>query len=65
MDHPYTIQFAKDLKKAGYTVNEFTFLDNRTVLATYALLQSIRRITEVPLEWKNMGHLQVIYPKTE
>jgi hypothetical protein len=65
MDHPHYIQFAQDLKKAGYSVNEFTFLDNRTVLATYALIQTIRRITTVPLEWKNMGYLQVIYPKIE
>jgi hypothetical protein len=65
LNHPLSIQFAQDLKNAGYNVNPLTLLDNRTVLATYASIQSIRHTTRVPLTWKNMGFLQVIYPKIE
>lgn len=65
LTHPLAVRFAEDLNKAGYTVNEFTLLDNRTVLATLALIQQIQRITKIPLEWKQMGYLQVIYPKIE
>lgn len=62
---PIEVQFTRDLQTHGHRVNLYTFDNDTTVPSTYGNINAIRRITNVPIAWREMGHYYVIYPITK
>jgi hypothetical protein len=59
---PTEIQFVKELREAGFTVNQFTFADGQTLPTVYGSAMAVRRKTSVPIAAKPMGNFEIVYP---
>ncbi len=59
---PIESRFVRELREAGFTVNQFTFADGRTLPTVYGSIIAVRRKTTVPVAAKPMGNFEVVYP---
>lgn len=61
-DNEIVKEFIHDMRMAGLTVNEFTFMNGVKGPTVYSHIVMVKKHTRIPIGWKEMGHLHVIYP---
>jgi hypothetical protein len=59
---PNEHRFITEMRQAGFTVNQFTFLNGLTVPTVYGSHIAVRQKTTVPIAWKQMGNQDIVYP---
>lgn len=62
MSSPIEHRFVTEMRQAGFTVNQFTFLNGLTVPTVYGSHIAVRQKTTVPIAWKPMGNQDIVYP---
>jgi hypothetical protein len=65
METAITHQFVREMREAGYIVNQFTFSDGKTLPTVYGSAIAIRRKTTVPIQIKPMGNFEIVFPFVE
>ena len=63
--NPIEQRFTDEMRRAGFTVNQFTFLNGHTLPTVYGSHIAVRSKTSLPVAWKPMGNGDIIYPLTE
>lgn len=58
-------RFINDMRQAGFTVNQFTFANGVTLPTVYGSHIAISNKTSLPIRWKPMGNLDIVYPIVE
>jgi hypothetical protein len=54
--------FVRDMRQAGLTVNDFTFMNGAKGPTVYSHIVVVKKHTQIPIGWKEMGNMHVIYP---